>query len=258
MKTPAMVPTKTDTSVKATNEAAKTPPGGTHDWWAPIWKGLVLDQEGRHQKNMGSAVWLFAYFILCADRESGTLRRKAATIGRHMGVKTRTIRTWLKVLRRHHYIETSNSGRSLLISINKWKTHPSRHNNVRQSDASMSIRVTQLCQSGDGENCQKSADSSRKSTMDQNSNDITIKKDILNDNVDKPQRSMAEEDAIAWEICQAFKDKDNLPLYLSYVRKYPADIIRKAYQETMKLPANKIKKTRGALFNYLVKHYGEG
>jgi len=88
-----------------------------------------------------------------------------------------------------------------------------------------------------------------------NSNDITLKKDILNDNVGDLSRLVMNERVLAMEICQAFKDEKNLPLYLSYVNQYPIEIIKKAYQESIKLPSNKIKKTRGALFTYLVKHY---
>lgn len=65
------------------------------------------------------------------------------------------------------------------------------------------------------------------------------------------------QDWLALDICEALDDQDNLPLYLSYVRRYPPRIIQRAFNEARKLPENKIKKTRGALFTYLVKHYAE-
>lgn len=63
------------------------------------------------------------------------------------------------------------------------------------------------------------------------------------------------QDLLALDICQALDDSDNLPLYISYIRKYPPKIIQQAFNAARKLPENKIKKTRGALFTYLVKHY---
>ncbi len=227
------------------------------NWWAPIWQGLVLDEEGRHYKQMGSAIWLFAYFILCADRQTGTLKRKAATISRQMGVKVRTIRAWFNVLRLGGYIETTNGGRSLLIRIKKWKTYPQRHHDVRQSDIIVPIRVTELCQPEAVKKGQISAKVSQETVTAKNANDITLKKDILNVNVRGHPSSAVEEDILAREICQSFDDQENLALYQSYIRKYPREIIEKAFKEALKLPSKKIKKTRGALFTYLVKYYAE-
>lgn len=69
-----------------------------------------------------------------------------------------------------------------------------------------------------------------------------------------PQNS---QDLLALDICQALDDSDNLALYLSYVRRYSPKVIHQAFNAARKLPENKIKKTRGALFTYLVKHYAE-
>ncbi len=228
------------------------------DWWAPVWQGLVLDREGRHYRQMGSAIWLFAYFILCADRQTGSLRRKMVTISRQMGVKTRTVRAWLRILRQVGYIETVNSGRSLLIKIRKWKTYPRWQNSAYQSDIILPGRVAESCQAEVRRKGRISAELSQKSAAAKNANDITLNKYIFkNVNVGVDKEAVDEENASALEICQAFRDEDNLPLYQSYVGRYPKDLIQKAYQEAIKLPANKIKKTRGAFFTYLVKHYAQ-
>ncbi len=229
-----------------------------HDWWAPVWKGLVLDKEARHYRQMGSAIWLFAYFILCADRQTGNLRRKAVTISRQMGVKERTVRVWLNILRQGKYVETTNSGRSLLISIQKWKTYPQWQNNDNQSDIIMSNRVTKLCPSEVTKKGRIAADVSQKSAIGQKPNDITLKTYIFKNVSGGGDKATAdEENSLALAICQAFKDEDNRPLYLSYVSKYSKAIIQKAFKATIKLPAKKIKKTRGALFTYLVKFYAK-
>jgi len=94
------------------------------NWWAPVWRGLVVEPEGKHFRRMKEAVWLFLYLILHADRPTGTLRRKLTTIGRDMGVPRRTIQRWLRRLRQGGYITTRETGRAVQIAILKWKTLP--------------------------------------------------------------------------------------------------------------------------------------
>ena len=91
------------------------------DWWAPVWKGLVWDSQAKHYQKMKSALWLFLYFILCADRRTGSLVRKIRTISSHTGFDKRKILRWMNVLRKSGYIETGNTGRSLLIQIKNWR-----------------------------------------------------------------------------------------------------------------------------------------
>lgn len=227
-----------------------------HDWWAPVWKGLVFDKDGQHYRKIGCALWLLIYFILCADRRTGTLKRKVATISRETGVKVRTIRSWPGVLRDRGYIDIRSSGRCLIVGIKKWKTHPQRHFHDNQHHIRASGRVTEICQSRSSSKGQETFQPGENSAGSCVPNDITIKKDILkNDNDASSPVFQDGEDSLAIEICHTFKDQSNLPLYLSYVRKYPAEIIQKAFKEALKLPSNKVKKTRGALFNYLVQYY---
>jgi hypothetical protein len=90
-------------------------------WWAPLWRGLVVPQGYKHYKAMGSAIWLFSYLLLHADRKTGRLIRKLDTIAREMEMNKRTIRYWISRLRKHGYITTKHTGRSLEIFIQKWK-----------------------------------------------------------------------------------------------------------------------------------------
>jgi hypothetical protein len=118
------------------------------DWWAPLRRGLVVDPEAKHYRRMKSAVWLFVYLLLHADRESGFLKRKLRTISLDTGIKARTVRGWLRLLKSSGYIETKNNGRCLVIHVAKWKGL-SRKNNDRQSDQSEPLRVAKSCQSED-------------------------------------------------------------------------------------------------------------
>ncbi|HEX8459223.1 MAG TPA: hypothetical protein VF656_18160 [Pyrinomonadaceae bacterium] len=110
--------------------------GKPKTWWGAIWRGLVVDEEAKHYRNMKSAVWLFIYLLVHADRSSGKLQRKYATIARDMQVSEGTIRSWMQRLRHHHYIHVTSSGRGLLIHIRLWKTFtPSaRLSNLAQAE----------------------------------------------------------------------------------------------------------------------------
>src|ERR1044071_3582051 len=93
----------------------------SNTWWAPLWRGLVVPQGYKHYKAMGSAIWLFSYLLLHADRKTGRLIRKLDTISKEMEINKRTIRYWVSRLRKHSYITTKHTGRSLEIFIQKWK-----------------------------------------------------------------------------------------------------------------------------------------
>jgi hypothetical protein len=91
-------------------------------WWRAVWRGLVVDDGAKHYHAMGSALWLYLYFIIHADPKSGTLGRKYKTVARDMGVKARTVRAWLSKLQKGGYVSAQSSGRSLVIHIRKWKS----------------------------------------------------------------------------------------------------------------------------------------
>ena len=90
-------------------------------WWAPLWSGLLVEPTAKHFKAMGSAIWLFLYFITYANRTTGKLFRRRSTLAADLGITLRTVNRWLGVLKQRGYIETSQSERSLVISITKWK-----------------------------------------------------------------------------------------------------------------------------------------
>ncbi len=94
-------------------------------------------------------------------------------------------------------------------------------------------------------------------------NDNTLTRIYNTDNNDriktgtvlKKFRPKSKEELLAWDIAQSLDDEKNLGLYISYCRKYPGDIIWRAFGETKEISTEKIKKSRGALFTYLVKKY---
>ena len=59
----------------------------------------------------------------------------------------------------------------------------------------------------------------------------------------------------AREMAEALNDTDALSLYISFVQKYKEEFLREILAKVLAMPSHKIRKTRGALFNYLVQQH---
>ena len=64
------------------------------------------------------------------------------------------------------------------------------------------------------------------------------------------------EKSLAYELARTLGDMESLPVYIGFTEKYQEGFLRKILQRVMSLPDEKIKRTRGALFTYLVKQNG--
>jgi len=60
------------------------------------------------------------------------------------------------------------------------------------------------------------------------------------------------EELLAVDLAKALDDYKGLSLYISFAKKYPESLLRKILGQVKEIPQEKIKKSRGALFNYLV------
>lgn len=66
---------------------------------------------------------------------------------------------------------------------------------------------------------------------------------------------------LAHEIAERLNDPEALSLYLSYTQQFPHDKLREILNRVTSIPDRSIKRTRGALFTYLVnqhKQFGHG
>ena len=61
---------------------------------------------------------------------------------------------------------------------------------------------------------------------------------------------------LANEIAETLKDRDSLALFLTYARKYKEQFLRDILAKVMALDEVKIRKSRGALFTFLVNQHG--
>lgn len=96
-------------------------PNAFPDWWIHLWSGLVRDPTSKHYRLIRRAIWLYLYLLIVANRRNGTLFRRVGTIEAETGFNIRSIHRWLRELRSNGYITSSSSGRSLTITITKWR-----------------------------------------------------------------------------------------------------------------------------------------
>jgi hypothetical protein len=61
-----------------------------------------------------------------------------------------------------------------------------------------------------------------------------------------------QEIRLANDIADQLDDRASVQLFLQFTRKYREDHLRKILDKVMSIPDGQIKKTRGALFTYLV------
>jgi hypothetical protein len=65
-----------------------------------------------------------------------------------------------------------------------------------------------------------------------------------------------EEKKLANEIAHALNDREALTLYLTYTRKYREEFLRRILVRVLAVPEHKIKRSRGALFTFLIGQHG--
>jgi len=91
-----------------------------------------------------------------------------------------------------------------------------------------------------------------------NINNIDMR-NILNakTNASKEFQPRTREELLALDLAEGLNDKKSLRLYLSYARRYPEHFLRRTLSEVKEIPSQRIKKSRGALFNHIIRKYGK-
>ena len=231
-------------------------------WWTPVWRGLVVDPEGKHLRRMKSALGLYVYLLMHADRRSGRLVRKYGTIARDMGFPVRTIRNWMGGLYFYDYIRITKTGRAMIIDVLKWR--PIGQERVTLSGTTLPVRVAGIGQAGNGES-PRSEQPRGKTEVGPVPNESTLTRDIKRERIVK-KFSLPETDSergeheprlelLAQDLAAGLDDRDQLPRYLKYARQFPEPLLRRLLSETQATPARQIKRSKAALFEYLLKQH---
>ena len=61
---------------------------------------------------------------------------------------------------------------------------------------------------------------------------------------------------LANEIAETLKDRDSIALFLTYTRKYKEKFLKDILAKVMSIDELKIRRSRGALFTFLVNQHG--
>jgi hypothetical protein len=64
-----------------------------------------------------------------------------------------------------------------------------------------------------------------------------------------------KEKALADELAERLHDWNSISLYLMFTKRYTEAHLRDVLERVMSIPDEKIKRTRGALFTYLIKQH---
>jgi len=62
---------------------------------------------------------------------------------------------------------------------------------------------------------------------------------------------------LALDLAEALNDRKGLALYISYARRFPESVLRRALGEAKEIPIEQIKRSRAALFNHLIQRYAQ-
>ena len=68
---------------------------------------------------------------------------------------------------------------------------------------------------------------------------------------------ISNENKLAVELAETLNDRESLQAYIGMTHKYSESFLRKILTKVLTIPQNKIRKTRGALFTFLVKQHHE-
>ncbi|GAF91316.1 unnamed protein product [marine sediment metagenome] len=88
-------------------------------------------------------------------------------------------------------------------------------------------------------------------------NNVNEDKKTFNMKSFKEFKPMTRKELLASDLAKGLNDSKSLPFYLSVVRQYPEPLLMKLLGEVREIPSENIKKSRAALFNYLLQQYAK-
>ncbi len=226
-----------------------------------------MDERATHYRKMKNALWLFLYLVLGANRQTGMLVRKIQTICTDMGLERDTVLRWLKILREGDYIATKSNGRCLSIQVKKWKASGGNAIQPPQPGQASALSRGMRPTSQTVSQTQNIPSLSQKFASHATANERSIKRGLLKIDIEGKKAFLnrvrgtpgyqgpSREDLLAHDLAEGLDDLKGLALYRSYAKKYPEPLLRQVFATIMLIPAKHIKKSRGALFNYLIKQH---
>lgn len=103
-----------------------------------------------------------------------------------------------------------------------------------------------------GSNCAETQVSHHRNELVSKLDTNNTNKQEINNNI---VVSVKKEDLFAQDIADFLNDQTHIETYKKYVQQYPESFLRKIISEVKLTPLHKIKKSRHALFTYLIHYY---
>jgi len=66
---------------------------------------------------------------------------------------------------------------------------------------------------------------------------------------------ITQQEKLALELAETLQDHNSLTLYQQFAEKYEEEFLRKVLERVLSIPKDKIRKSRGALFTFLVNQH---
>ena len=195
----------------------------------------VLRLYARRLGASGIAVYnALAYF---ADSKTQSCYPARKTIARILGVSRRTVTRKIKLLDELGLVrieKARSSFRYLLLGFSEGVTKKTPGGDKRD--------VSQVTPGRTNNN--------QLSKVNNNNMD-----DDKNFKVFEEFSPKSREELLALDLAEVLNDKRGLNVYLSYAKRYPEPLLRRALGEVKEVPDGKIKKGRAALFHYLIRKH---
>lgn len=188
---------------------------------------LVLQRDARFYRSLRDAMWLYLALVVTADDE-GVVEKGFEELSLLTGLKEGTLRSWAGHLKKLGLIETKpfhgSAPTSFVVHGLERKGHPGEHSELETKPREAPARhVLQ-------------GDTGGESTSSQN-------QDL---------------GALAEYVRHGLGDEEtDLEHYAELLEGVPKEVIRQAFEQARRVPREKIRKSRGALFTYLIKQYGK-
>jgi DNA-binding transcriptional ArsR family regulator len=223
--------------------------------WTPLRRGLVVDPNGKHIRQLRQAVWLLEYCYLHANWETGILIRKVSRIAQDMGMSPRTIRAWMRRLVAKGYVTIRRTGRASIIHIHRWQP-------LRRSSAGQYGKTLPLSAAGNGQH-----PSSRGRIGQQRRGGIgqvpSLNKSLLTRYLFREgDRSPPHDDdarigLLANDLAIGLDDPESFDKYRVLAHRYPEPFLRELLSRARSVPSREIRQSRKALFWTLLTRYAD-
>lgn len=242
--------------------------GDRKTWWAPVWRGLVADPAGTHLRALGKALGLLIYLIVHADRTSGVVRQRQATIARAMGFSLRTVGGWMRRLRERGYISVTGTGRAPAIRIARWRPlGPARQNPADQIGNPVPISSAETGhrperdlpkRKDSGGEIERAADPNKSlSTRCLLPHHGAGQKRTGPTGIENGVVGRSRQELLAGDLASGLDDEAHVARYLTYAETYPEHLLRRLLSDVRAVPEREIKRSRAALFRFLLTHHAD-